>query len=42
MIARRAVAQRLAAADVLAPTEPYHPTAPGQSLGFLPVLDRFS
>jgi hypothetical protein len=28
--------------DVLAPTESYHPTAPGQSLGYLPVLDRAS
>ncbi|AOR34325.1 lipase [Streptomyces fodineus] len=28
--------------DVLAPTESYHPTAPGQSLGYLPVLDRVS
>ncbi|MGV4981819.1 SGNH/GDSL hydrolase family protein [Streptomyces sp. NRAIS4] len=26
--------------DVPAPTESYHPTAPGQSLGYLPALDR--
>ncbi|MFF8727327.1 SGNH/GDSL hydrolase family protein [Streptomyces sp. NPDC015171] len=26
--------------DVLAITESYHPTAPGQSLGYLPALDR--
>ncbi|GAB1335624.1 SGNH family lipase [Streptomyces sp. E-15] len=28
--------------DVLAVTESYHPTAPGQSLGYLRVLDRLS
>ncbi|ANP55076.1 hypothetical protein J2Z21_003446 [Streptomyces griseochromogenes] len=28
--------------DLLAITESYHPTAPGQSLGYLPVLDRAS
>ncbi|MES9522257.1 SGNH/GDSL hydrolase family protein [Streptomyces capoamus] len=28
--------------DVLAITESYHPTAPGQSLGYLPVLTRVS
>ncbi|MFJ7146934.1 SGNH/GDSL hydrolase family protein [Streptomyces sp. NPDC100445] len=28
--------------DVLAITESYHPTAPGQSLGYLPVLTRLS
>ncbi|MQY32491.1 Lipase 1 [Streptomyces sp. RB17] len=28
--------------DVLAPTESYHPTSPGQSHGYLPVLDRVS
>ncbi|OLZ65716.1 lipase [Streptomyces sp. IMTB 2501] len=28
--------------DVLAPTESYHPTAPGQARGYLPALDRVS
>lgn len=28
--------------DVLAPTESYHPTAPGQSHGYLPALARVS
>ncbi|MGW1595373.1 SGNH/GDSL hydrolase family protein [Streptomyces sp. NPDC002343] len=28
--------------DILAITESYHPTAPGQSLGYLPVLTRIS
>ncbi|MGW1166971.1 SGNH/GDSL hydrolase family protein [Streptomyces sp. NPDC002550] len=28
--------------EVLAPTESYHPTASGQSLGYLPALDRVS
>ncbi|GAA2217551.1 SGNH/GDSL hydrolase family protein [Streptomyces nogalater] len=28
--------------DILAITESYHPTAPGQSLGYLPVLNRVS
>ncbi|MEV6838317.1 SGNH/GDSL hydrolase family protein [Streptomyces sp. NPDC051133] len=28
--------------DVLAVTESYHPTAPGQQFGYLPVLDRVS
>ncbi|MGW1910922.1 SGNH/GDSL hydrolase family protein [Streptomyces sp. NPDC002076] len=28
--------------DLLAPTESYHPTAPGQLLGYLPALDRIS
>jgi lysophospholipase L1-like esterase len=32
----------LRAVDVLAITESYHPTAPGQSLGYLPVLTRVS
>ncbi|MFF7367371.1 SGNH/GDSL hydrolase family protein [Streptomyces tricolor] len=32
----------LRSVDVLAITESYHPTAPGQSLGYLPVLSRVS